>query len=59
MVLHRELMLLLGHHRLLTVIVSWGLLVIERLLVLVDLDDLVVGMLPILTVVSHYGPIGF
>ena len=42
----------------LTVMVTWGLLAIERLLVLMDLDNLI-GMLPIVAVVSHYDTIGF
>ena len=57
-VLDWELLVLVVVHLGLTVMVTWGLLAIERLLVLMDLDNLI-GMLPIVAVVSHYDPIGF
>lgn len=52
------LMVVMKVHLGLTVMVTWGLLAIERLLVLMDLYNLI-GMLPIVAVVSHYDPIGF
>ena len=59
MVLDWELlMVVMKVHLGLTVMVTWGLLAIERLLVLMDLYNLI-GMLPIVAVVSHYDPIGF